>query len=73
MQGAIQLVTAQGGTVAGLVAIAIEENETTKAFRQDYHCVSAVVPGTFCQAECNGQTLSSFADYKPEMAFPACR
>ncbi len=73
MQGAIQLVTAQGGIVAGLVAIAIEENETTNAFREDYLCVSAVVPGSFWQAECNGQTLSSFGSYKPEMAFPARR
>ena len=73
MQGAIQLVTAQKGIVAGLAAIAIEENERTKGFREDYICASAVQPGSLWQAECNGQTLSSFDSYKPEMAFPAGR
>ncbi|MEM7224309.1 MAG: phosphoribosyltransferase family protein [Pseudomonadota bacterium] len=70
MQGAIQLVTAQQGIVAGLVAIAIEDNDTTRNFRARYPCVSAVVPGSSWQAECNSQTLSSFASYDPELAFP---
>ena len=70
MQGAIDLVTAQGGEVAGLVAIAIEENERTTEIRSRYPCISAVVPGSFWQDECNSQTLGSFKDYKPEMAFP---
>ena len=73
MQGAIQLVTAQKGKVAGLVAIAIEENDTTRGFRRDYPCASAVLPGSSWQTECNRQTLESFADYEPEMAFPIRR
>lgn len=71
IDGAIRLVERQEGQVAGIVAIAIEDNERTKSYRRKYVCVSAVMPGSSWQAECNGQTLSSFADYQPEMAFPS--
>ena len=70
MDGAIRLVERQDGVVAGMVAIAIEENERTAGYRAAYPCVSAVVPGSRWQTECNAQTLSSFASYRPEMAFP---
>jgi len=73
MDGAIQLVERQKGIVAGLLAIAIEDNERTAEYRKQHHCVSAVVPGSKWQAECNQQTLSSFADYKPEMVFPTIK
>lgn len=70
MDGAIQLVERQGGVVAGLLAIAIEENERTNAYRKTYPCISAVVPGSRWQEECNAQTLGSFESYTPELAFP---
>ncbi|MEM7059031.1 MAG: phosphoribosyltransferase family protein [Pseudomonadota bacterium] len=70
MEGAIHLVERQEGVVAGLVAIAIEETERVQQLRQKYPFVSAVVPGTRWQEECNSQTLSSFADYRPDIAFP---
>ncbi|MEO9573290.1 MAG: adenine phosphoribosyltransferase [Roseobacter sp.] len=70
MDGAIRLVERQGGVVAGLLAIAIEENERTNGYRNAYPCVSAVVPGSRWQTECNAQTLSSFDNYTPELAFP---
>ena len=70
MDGAIRLVERQGGSVAGIVAVAIEENPATDGYRQKYKCVSAVMPDSAWQNECNAQTLSSFADYQPEMAFP---
>lgn len=73
MRGAIELVTAQQGLVAGLVAIAIEENDVTRGFRERYICASAVTPGSSWQTECNGQNLRSFERYKPEMAFPQRR
>jgi adenine phosphoribosyltransferase len=73
MDGAIRLVERQGGEVAGIAAIAIEDNAQTAAYREKYMCVSAVVPGSKWQAECNAQTLSSFQSYRPEMAFPASR
>ena len=70
MDGAIRLVERQKGLVAGLVAVAIEDNERTQQYRQDYPCVAAVVPGTRWQRECNNQSLSSFSAYTPEAAFP---
>ena len=70
MSGAISLVERQGGEVAGLVAIAIEETGSSADLRAKYPTYSAVVPGSRWQAECNRQRLSSFEDYKPEMAFP---
>jgi adenine phosphoribosyltransferase len=70
MRGAIDLVRRQEGVVAGLAAIAIEETEGTEALRQAHRCVSAVVPGSRWQAECNAQHLSSFDAYRPEQAFP---
>lgn len=70
MDGAIRLVERQGGVIAGLVAIAIEENDRTNAYRANYPCVSAVVPGTRWQSECNAQHLSSFDEYAAEKAFP---
>ncbi len=71
MQGAIDLVGRQNGIVAGLVAIAIEDNAATAAYRNQYPCVSAVVPDSRWQTECNAQTLSSFDTYDPASVFPA--
>ena len=70
MDGAIRLVERQGGIVAGLVAIAIEENDRTNGYRASYPCISAVVPGSRWQTECNAQHLSSFDSDAPEEAFP---
>jgi len=70
MDGAVRLVERQKGVVAGMVAIAIEENERTANYRTSFPCISAVVPGSKWQTECNAQTQSSFDSYRPEMAFP---
>lgn len=71
MNGAMKLVEQQKGKVAGLVAIVMEENEQTNAYRKKYPCVTAVLPGTELQRQCNAQYLESFKTYKPEAAFPA--
>lgn len=71
MDGAIRLVERQKGVVAGLVAIAFEENARTHGYRETYPCASAVVPGSRWQTECNAQRLTSFANYRPESAFPS--
>lgn len=73
IDGAIRLVERQQGDVAGLVAIAIEDNDKTRSYRERYPCVAAVVPGSRWQEDCNAQTLASFADYRPELAFPRRR
>lgn len=73
MDGAIRLVERQGGIVTGIAAVAIEENPVTDGYRKTYRCASGVVQGSRWQAECNAQKLSSFASYKPELAFPMKR
>ena len=73
MDGAIRLVERQGGIVAGIATIAMEDNDRTAGYRAAYAVVTAVQPGTDLQEQCNRQTLDSFASYKPEMAFPKIR
>ena len=70
MDGAIRLVERQGGTVAGLVALAMETNPRTEGYRARYRCVTAVLPGSRWQAECDAQALGSFAQYRAERSFP---
>ena len=73
MDGAIRLVQQQGGKVAGLVAIAMEDNEKTASYRKKFPCITAVLPDTDLQQQCNRQNLDSFASYDPSMAFPKIR
>ena len=73
MDGAIRLVQRQGGKVAGLVAIAMEDNEKTASYRKKFPCITAVLPDTDLQQQCNRQNLDSFASYDPSMVFPKIR
>ncbi|MEM0987293.1 MAG: phosphoribosyltransferase family protein [Pseudomonadota bacterium] len=70
MKAAAELVKRQKGIVAGVVAIAIQSSDGANELRNSYPCVSAVVPGSAWQAECDAQRLSSFDSYRPEDAFP---
>ena len=70
MDGAIRLVERQGGTVAGIVAIAMERNPATDALKARFKVVTAVTPGSHWQEECDAQELASFARYTPERTFP---
>lgn len=70
MDGAIRLVEQQQGIVAGMAAIAIEENERTRGYRKQYACASAVVPGSDWQTQCNAQYLESFNQYQASKTFP---
>ncbi|MEL7428496.1 MAG: phosphoribosyltransferase family protein [Pseudomonadota bacterium] len=73
MHGAIQLVEQQQGKVAGMVAIVIEDCDRTRAYREAYKCVTAILPGTEWQRQANSQVLESFKTYKPQDAFPTGR
>ena len=73
MDGAIRLVERQQGVIAGLCAIVFEENARTDDYRRQYHCTSAVLPGSSWQQQANRQTLDSFQTYRPELAFPPRR
>lgn len=70
MHGAVQLVEQQKGQVVGMAAIVMEENDQTRAYREKYHCVTAILPDTEMQRQCNAQYLESFKSYDPELAFP---
>ena len=70
MFGAIQLVERQKGQVAGLVSIVIEDCEQTRRYRNQYKCVTAILPDTEWQHQANKQHLDCFKDYQPEHAFP---
>ncbi len=70
IDGAIRLVEQQHGVVAGITAIAIEENERTLGYRKQYPCASAVVPGSTWQTQCNAQFLESFNTYEASKTFP---
>ncbi len=70
MDGAIRLVERQKGSVAGIVAIAVEDNERTAHYRRSYPVIAAVMPDSVWQAECNAQRLASFASYRPERTYP---
>ncbi len=70
MDGAIRLIERQGGSVAGMASIVMEENAATAAYRASYKVVTAVLPSTRWQTEANAQKLSSFETYRAERTFP---
>ena len=70
MHGAIKLVEQQNGIVAGMVAIAMEDNDNTAKYREKYKCITAIQPNTKWQDQANAQYLESFKNYTPEAAFP---
>ena len=70
MGGAIALVEGQGGEVAGIATVCVEESRKGLALRDRYKCSSAVLPGTLVQEQCNRQTLDDFEDYRDKRYFP---
>jgi adenine phosphoribosyltransferase len=70
MDAAIRLIERQGGVVAGIACVCIEENAATNIMRERYRCSTAVLPGTELQRQCNSQKLESFDDFTEEQIFP---
>ena len=70
MAAAIELVERQGGIVAGIATICIEETHGAGRYRERYPCSTAVVAGTGFQAQCNAKAPDHFPDYRPEQTFP---
>jgi len=70
MHGAVQLVEQQQGVVAGMVAVVMEDNENTARYREQYKCITAVLPNTKWQEQANAQYLETFKTYDPKAAFP---
>ena len=70
MDAGIRLVERQGGVIAGIATVCIEENGGAAAYRGRYRCSTAVIPGTAEQDQCNRQTMEHFADFDPACYFP---
>ena len=70
MDAGVRLVEGQGGVVAGIATVCIEENERTRAFRERYRCSTSVPPGSEWQRQCNAQWLDTFERYDPAVYFP---
>ena len=70
MDAGVRLVEGQGGVVAGIATVCIEENERTRAFRERYRCSTSVPPGSEWQRQCNAQWLDAFERYDPAVYFP---
>ena len=70
MDAAMRLIERQGGVVAGIAVICVEENTFTNQMRNKYKVSSCVLPDSDLQSQCNQQTLNSFAKFNPESCFP---
>ena len=70
MDSGIRLVERQGGVVAGIATVCIEESERTRVLRERYRCSTSVLPGSAWQRQCNEQWLDYFRRYDPAVYFP---
>ena len=70
MDAGVRLVERQGGVVAGIATVCIEQSERTRALRERYRCSTSVPPGSEWQRQCNAQRLDSFRDFDPTVYFP---
>ncbi len=70
MGAAIELVERQGGEVAGIATICIEDTPAGKTLRERYLCATAVTPGSDLQNQCNQKSLNYFKDFDWEVILP---
>ena len=70
MDAGVRLVEGQGGVVAGIATVCIEENERTRVFRERYQCSTSVPPGSEWQRQCNAQRLDTFEPTTPPSTSP---
>jgi len=73
MGAAIELIERQGGVIAGIATVAIEENPQTSALREAYFCVSSVLSGSEYQTQCNQKYMAFFDDFDWASIFPDIR
>lgn len=70
MDAGIRLIERQGGVVAGIATVCIEDNERTQCLRGRYRCSTSVPAGGEWQRQCNSQWLESFRSFDPAVYFP---
>jgi len=70
MGAAIELVEQQGGQVAGIATICIEETRAGDALRERYLCSTCVKPGSELQRQCNSKSLDYFKTFDWDAILP---
>ena len=70
MGAAIELVEGQGGEVAGIATICIEDTPAGKALRERYLCATSVAPGSDLQSQCNRKFLDYFKNFDWDVILP---
>ena len=70
MGAAIELVERQGGQVAGIATICIEETPAGDALRERYLCATCVRPGSELQRQCNSKSLDYFKTFNWDAILP---
>ena len=70
MDAGIRLVERQGGIVAGIATVCIEETAGGAVYHDRYRCSTAVIPGSAQQEQCNRKTMDHFSDFDPTCYFP---
>ena len=70
MGAAIELVERQGGQVAGIATICIEETTAGNALRERYRCATCVMPGSDLQRQCNSKSLHYFKNFNWDAILP---
>ena len=70
MDAGIRLVERQGGVIAGIATVCIEETATGAVYRGRYRCSTAVIPGSAEQDQCNRKTMDHFSGFDPACYFP---
>ena len=70
MGAAIELVEGQGGEVAGIATICIEETPAGNALRNRYLCATCVAPGSDLQRQCNAKSLDFFTEFDWDAILP---
>ena len=70
MGAGIELVERQGGVVAGIAAVCIEESQGGRALRAQHKCSTAILSGSEWQHQCNQQAMVHFETFDTSSYFP---
>ena len=70
MGAGIELIEKQGGKIAGVASICIEETPAGQMLRERYLCATCVQPGSAYQIQCNNKKMEYFDNFDWESILP---
>jgi adenine phosphoribosyltransferase len=70
MSAGIELVEKQGGNIAGIATICIEDSSAGDDLRKKYLCATCVEQGSVMQQQCNAKSMDHFTDFDWETIMP---